>query len=172
MNRLIWWLIVMAGTGGLCLGEAIPVTRGTTLAGSEMELPRDLGSGFSILVLGFSQKSSVGAAEWGKGAWKAFRTTRAQPCCYEIPVLAGLPRLFRGIVLRTMKAGVPAEQQQSFLPIFEKEREWKAVAGFSEPDDAYVLLVRQSGEVVWRTHGKVSQAGLAALKKKMEEAGQ
>ena len=169
MSGPICWLILLAGTAVLCRPETIPLTRGTTLAGGEMELPRDLGPGYSILIIGFSEKSAESARAWGKGLPAAFGSETVQPVCYQIPVLAGLPRLFRGLVLRSMKKDVPNLQQRTFLPVFDQEREWKRVARFREADDAYVILVRQTGEVLWTSYGPISQASILEIKKRMAE---
>jgi predicted transcriptional regulator len=58
--------------------------------------------------------------------------------------------------------------QAHFMPVFSGESEWKKVARFANADDAYVLVVDGEGKVRWQTSGKVTEAGLIALKDQVE----
>jgi hypothetical protein len=87
---------------------------------------------------------------------------------YQMPVLESVPKLVRGMVLKSMKSGVPEAEQAHFMPVFSGESEWKKVARFANADDAYVLVVDGEGNVRWQTSGKVTDAGFAALKEQVE----
>ena len=155
---------------GLCYAaETIPVTRGTSLSGDEYMLPRDLAAGRSILILGFSEKSATQSATWSKKLLGSLCLEQQSATCYELPVLAGVPKLFRGVVLHGIKKETPGSMLRSFLPVFEKEQEWKRVAQFRESDDAYLLLVNRVGEVEWKTHGDCTTERLQELKKAIDD---
>jgi hypothetical protein len=87
---------------------------------------------------------------------------------YQMPVLESVPNLIRGMVLKSMRSGVPEAMQPHFMPTFSDEAEWKRIARYANPDDAYVLVVDGDGRVRWQTSGKVTDAGFGALKEQVE----
>ena len=155
---LVAFGIVMAG-----YAEQIPVTGGVTLSGQAVQVPGSLTARHSLLIIGFTAKSGAACNAWMKRVRPEVCASDSSAACYQIAVLASVPRLVRGLVLRAMKKGTDAQEQRSFLPIFEKEKEWKGAAGYAEPDDAYVLVVSRSGEVEWKTHGVPSEERFARL---------
>ena len=87
---------------------------------------------------------------------------------YELPMMGSVPRLLRGLVLRSISANVPERAKRRFLPVYDHEAEWRAAAGFGRSDVAYVLVVDGSGVVRYRTEGDASAEAYAAVKKKVE----
>lgn len=159
-SRFLLILLVLAPASP---AHNIPISHGTTLAGKPLVLPRDLPTKYAILIVGFTEKSSLVSSDWGKRIGPVL-CTRPNLTCFEIPVLASVPRLFRGLVIRLMKQGVPEVIHPYFLPIFENEPEWKHAVSFAQPDDAYLLIVGQQGEVVWKTHGPFTEQRFQELK--------
>jgi hypothetical protein len=82
--------------------------------------------------------------------------------------LESVPKLVRGMVLRSMKSSVPQSDQAHFMPIFSDEMAWKSVARFGNPDDAYVMVVDGDGKVLWQTSGRFTAAGFNTLKEQVE----
>ena len=73
-------------------------------------------------------------------------------------MLAGVPRFLRGYVLRKISADVPDRAKPHFLTIDDHEAEWRSVAGYRKPEDAYVLVVDGGGKVRWRAEGPATEA--------------
>jgi hypothetical protein len=142
--------------------QTIPVTEGTTLSGRAVSLPRDLPAGLSVLVMGFNQKSGDACKEWSK-QFSAQPLAGQNISSFQMPMLASAPRFIRGMIVRSMKKDTPANLQDRFLPVFDHEQEWKQIASYSTPDDAYLLLVNQQGTVRWQTHGPPTPERIAAL---------
>lgn len=158
------WLVTVLLLPVICLAETIPLIHGTTLSGEEVVLPRDLRTQHSILILGFSERSGESSRGWSKKIWAELISERHDLSCYQVPVLAAAPRLLRGVIVRAIKKDTLEEQRHYFVPIFEKEQEWKRTVQFSEPDTAYLLLVKQSGEVEWKTHGEFTPERMQEMK--------
>jgi hypothetical protein len=133
------------------------------LTGKDIVLPQDIHANYTILILGFSQKSSEPSRDWVKQIVPAFSSDK-NVAWYQMPVLASVPRLVRGIVIRAIKREVPDNIQPNFVPIYENEVQWKQAAGFEQPDDAYVLVVAHPATVVWKTHGPATAERVRALK--------
>ncbi len=149
---------------------SMPAVSGETLAGGRVQLPRDLsplpgrpgGGRMAVLVVGFSRAASGPARAWGERL--AADTERSEAVTYfELPVLAGVPRLLRSGVLRLMEGSVKGTGREHFLPITENEAAWRRVVEFRDPDVPYLLVVDDGGEVRWRSSGAFSEPAYAAL---------
>jgi hypothetical protein len=145
----------------------IPATHGTSLAGTQVMLPDDLRGKAGVLVLGFSKSSGDVCKGWGQRLTASYRDSH-DVTYYQLPVLASTPKLIRGVVVRSIKSGVPDAEQPHLLPIFTGEDEWRRLAKYANPDDAYVLVVDGEGRIQWQTSGKVSDVGFTALKQQVD----
>ncbi len=164
---LAWW--VVAGWAGAQTGSMrVPAVHGVTLSGERVELPEAIAGKVGVLVVGFSQASREQAGAWGGRLAGDYRTSTAVTY-YEMPVLAGVPRLLRGWVLRKIAAEVPDRAKNKFLPIYDHEGEWKSAAGYGKVEDAYVLLVDSSGLVRWRCEGEASDASYGELQRRVTD---
>jgi hypothetical protein len=146
--------------------ERVPVTHGTTLAGTQVTLPGDLRGRVGVLVLGFSKGSGDLSKGWGQRLAASYPDSSGV-MYYQMPVLESVPKLIRGMVVKSIKSGVPAAEQQHFILLFSGEAEWKKIARYANADDAYVLVVDGDGVVRWQTSGRVTDAGFAALKEQV-----
>jgi hypothetical protein len=72
---------------------------------------------------------------------------------FSIAILQDAPKLMRGVIKHGMRGGVPKAEQDSFIVLERDEDVWKKLADFSDPNDAYVILIDSYGKIRWRTHG-------------------
>ena len=150
------------------VGSSIPDTHATTLAGQPVELPAALRGKVGVLVIGFSRGSRDGVSEWGRHLAAEFRNS-AGVTYYEAAMLAEVPRLVRGVVIRAMRSSIPERAQPRFLILTENEAAWRSVAHYSH-DDPYLLLVDQRGHVIWQTEGVPTEASEAELRLQLAKA--
>ena len=87
---------------------------------------------------------------------------------FEIAVLAGAPKLVRGMIVRRMGSSVPFDERAHFVPLLDGEPAWRAVAHYHKPEDAYVLLVDRKGVVLSRIEGDATNAAYADFKRQVE----
>ena len=152
--------------------QRIPQTHATTLTGSPIDLPQALTGHTTVLVLGFSEKSRDAVTLWGRRLAADYRDS-STILYYEMPVVADVPKILRGMVIRRIKQDVPPRAQPRLVPIQDHEDDWKAIAGFSKQaseDSAYLLLVDSDGKV--RSHQAVdppTDQSYAQIKRKLEE---
>lgn len=151
-----------AGQGGETKRAGVPAVRGTTLAGGKVALPEDLKGKTGVLIVGFSKGASAEAAAWGKRL-AGDKAHSGDLVYYEVAMLEGVPRLLRGIVLKQIKSSVSEAGQAHFLPVYEHQAEWKAAAGYTRPDDAYVLVVDGTGAVRARIQGAPTDVAYVQL---------
>jgi hypothetical protein len=145
----------------------IPSLQGTTFAGRTVSLPQQLKGGVGMLVLGFSKSSGDVCKGWGLRLAQSYRDSH-DVMYLQMPVLESVPQLIRGMVVKSIKSGVPEAEQPHFLPVFSHEAEWRTIARYSSAEDAYVLVVDGQGGVRWQTSGKVTDTGFEALKQRVE----
>ena len=153
----------------LCLtaffsAQTIPHNEAETLSGKKIVLPDTAAGHPAILVVGFSRAGGDSSGKWDKQLRKDFAgDTNLR--FYNIAVLAGAPKLVRGMIRHGMRGSIPKDEHDSFVLLYEDEAAWQKLAGFSDANDAYVLLVDSSANIRWRGHGKAADAlAEAALK--------
>jgi hypothetical protein len=75
------------------------------------------------------------------------------------------------MIRRGMRSGIPKDEQDTFVLIYEGEDAWKTFAGFSGADDAYVVVVDSPGTARARVHGKTpDEASLTTVKDALPKA--
>src|ERR1700731_1483593 len=156
-------LLAGAVTGAQPTSARIPGVHAPSFSNEAVNLPEGLKGKVGVLVLGFSRDSREADSAWGKRLAADYRESPTV-VYYEMPVLAAVPRVVRGFVVKSIKASLPASEQARFVVILENEAAWKTVTHYERPDDPYLLVVDNQGSVVWQTQGAVTDAAYAALK--------
>lgn len=160
----------LATTAGGGLG-VIPAMEGRTLAGERVRLPVDLasptgGSGTgctAILIVGFGREASNAARDWGQRL-AADAANSPGTVYFEMPVLASVPRVLRGAVVRLIESSLSERARHHFLPITEEEAAWRKAVDFHDAAVPYILVVDDHGAVRWRTSGPLSAPLYAELR--------
>ena len=146
----------------------VPVTHGTTLAGSQVTFPDDLKAKVNIIVVGFSHSSQEEIANWGR-LIQADYGKSTDVSYFELAMLASAPKLLRSMIIKRMGSSVPFDERAHYLPVLEGEPAWRAVAHYNKAVDAYVLLVDRQGFVLWQTEGDATDAAYTTLKQQVEK---
>jgi ATP10 protein len=158
----------MAGSGQERAAEVhVPALQATSFAEQTVKLPEVLQGKVGVLVLGFTHASQDAVTGWGKRLGVDYHDS-PDVQYFEMPVLAAVPKMVRGMVIGKIKGSVPEPAKAHFVPILENEAGWRAVASYKSGDDAYVLLVDGQGVVQWQTHDAVSDAAYGRLKEQIE----
>ena len=147
--------------------QSIPHTEAETLAGKKIVLPDVFGGHPAILVIGFSRSGGDSAGRWSK----QLRQDLAQDKnvrIFSVAELQDAPKLARGLIRHGMRGGIPQNEHDSFVLLYQDEDVWKKLAEFSDTNNAYILLVDSGGNISWRTQGKNPDAqALGTLKKEL-----
>ena len=159
-------LAAQVASAQVSLGR-IPAARGTVLSGQDVALPDAFRGKAGVLVVGFSQSSRDEVANWGRRLGTDYFDS-PNVAYYELAMLAEVPKFLRGLVTRKIREQVSQHGQMHFLPVGDHEDDWKAAAGYGNPNDAYVLLVDGSGSVVWRTGGALTGPTYTELQRRIQ----
>jgi hypothetical protein len=170
VSLLRWVLLTLLAAAWLPSAQAqgrIPTVHAPAFNGAIVDLPGALKGKVGVLVIGFSQSSRDQIADWSKRLAADYRSSAAVTY-YEMPVLEDVPRPLRSFVVGRVKESVPEVARSRCIPILEHEADWKALSGYSAPDQAYLLLVDENGMVRARMQGPVNDKSYAQLRSQIE----
>jgi len=72
------------------------------------------------------------------------------------------------MVISGIRKGVPENQRDHFVIVLHAENELKKFVGFEQPDDAYLVSLDASGDVVKQLHGAPDPATYKQLAQKLD----
>jgi hypothetical protein len=147
--------------------ETLPRIQGENLLGKPVVLPDAAAGHAAVLIMGFSHASQGETKVWSERLDHDF-AGNSGVTVYPMAILEQVPRLVRGMASHGIKSGAPKEQRERFLLVYHNEAELKQAAGYSAPDDAYVLLVDGSGNIRWRYHGSITDAAVTQLQAELQ----
>ena len=130
-----------------------PMSRieGESLAGNKVVLPDAAKGKVAVLIFGFTKASKGPTTAWGKKLNAGF-ADQSDFVLYQLPVLEDVPRLIRGMVISGIRKGVPENLREHFVPIVAGEAQLKKLVNYKEPDDAYLIVLDRSGQIVHQQH--------------------
>lgn len=145
----------------------IPDVHVLSFSGDRVDLPAMIQGKVAILVLGFNKEARTQATHWGRRLPTDYLYT-PDVLYFEMPMLEGVPRIFRGAVLHSIKSEVSPISQPHFAPLTTDEQRWRTLVHYTSPADAYVLLVDSNGLVQGRFQGEPTDASYQDLKRRVE----
>jgi hypothetical protein len=151
----------------LKIGETLPSISGESLAGGNVQLPKDASGKITLLISSFSKKGGQDAQLWAKQFSIEF-AQNANVVSYSLIFLESVPRLIRGFVSSGIKKGIPQEKHPQAIRITKDEKLWKERMQVSNDDVAYLMLLDQSGKIIWMHNGEFKESKFAKLKEKIE----
>ena len=156
---------VMAGdTLGLAAGVELPRLEAKGMTGEAVELPRDALGRPAILVIGFSKAAAKAMRGWLEGCRSAAAgRAPAGVSCYDVRMLADVPRLMRGMVERAMRNGYPAELLPQVLLVYSLSDAWRQRAEGIDDKMAYVIGCDRDGRVRATATGGFVEAELKRM---------
>jgi len=143
--------------------ETLLRLEGQSLSGKPIVLPNDARGKIALLVIGFTKKGGQATGAWAQRFRKDFGGDQGY-VIYSVAELEDAPRLLRGMITGGIRRGTPPAEQDRFLTLFQGEADLKRFVAFSNPDDAYLLLLDANGEVKWRGHGLFREEDYPALR--------
>jgi hypothetical protein len=147
--------------------QRLPTTEGESLAGHKVVLPEAAKGKLAILLFGFTKASKTATSAWGDRIFSDFGAQTGF-ALYQLPVLESVPSFIRGMVISSMKKGVRENMRDHFIPVLRGEAELKQLVSYKEPDDAYLVMLDSTGQIVDQQHGPFSDAAYAQLRSEIQ----
>jgi len=148
------------------VGEIFPVVRGNSLDDREVRIPRDFAGTETLLLIGYEMDSQFDIDRWLLGLNQAGVVVPT----YELPTIRGMvPGLISGVINNGMRSGIPSEDWAIVLTIYQDADVVAAFLGNEIPLPARVVLLDQSGRVVFFHDRGYSTRSLLQLKNELEQ---
>lgn len=163
----IFLLLATALAGSACAQQIPPVDE-QSLAGHRVILPAAASGKVAVLILGFTRASKEPTSAWGKRLQTDLGKTSGLEI-YSMPVLEEVPGFVRGMVISSMKKGVPEDQRDHFVPVLHHEAEWKKLVSYKAPDDAYLILLDRTGNIAYQASGALNEQRYSQLRRHIED---
>jgi hypothetical protein len=143
-----------------------PRIHGETFSGRKIDLPDAAFGKVDVLIFGFSKASGGPTGAWAKKINADFGNDKGFEL-YQLPVLEDVPRFIRGMVISGIKKGVPENARDHFVPVLQGEAALKKAVNYSQPDDAYIVILNREGKVVEQFHGPQNDANYARVREQL-----
>ena len=151
----------------LASAQEIPKVEEDNLAGKKVVLPDAAAGKVVVLALGFTRASKTPTRAWAQKIEAGLGKTPGFEL-YSLPVLESVPHMIRGMVISGMKHDIPESQRDHFVPVLHNETLWKTLVNYSEPDDAYLIVLDRSGKIAYQVHGGPNEQNYALLRQHVE----
>jgi len=133
----------------LAPGVIMPNLEGESLAGKNVELPKEAAHHVAVIALGFSRSSQYVIEKWMKPFKQEFKNTSGV-IAYTVPVIEGsMGRLAKPFITGGMRKGVSKEDQATFVVVFTSSNDWRQRMQVGDENLGYIVLIDQEGRVAW-----------------------
>ena len=143
------------------VGEVFPTVSGTSLKDTTYQIPADFSGRKVLFLLGYKQASQFDIDRWLIG----LDMTQTQVEVYELPTIQGVaPRMISGMIDNGMRNGIPQQLWKSVITIYADGDQVQSFTGNQRPNNARVVLLNGSGEVIYFYDRGFSVDALNALR--------
>lgn len=167
--------VLLAGCGStipnrMPVGERFPTVTGTALSGDTVTVPDAFAGQKVIIVVGYAMDTQFDIDRWGIGF---FTADLDLPPVYELPTIPGLiPSLFSDRIDEGMRKGIPKESWKDVITVYGDAGDIVAVwTGTENPRNARVILIDETGKVVWFHDRGYGLPPLADLMEVLRQSG-
>ena len=127
-------------------GLKFPTVSGENLEKTLVTIPQTFLGQPALLLVGYKQDAQFDIDRWLIG----LDMTQTNVAVYEIPTIAGMfPRMFKTVIDNGMRAGIPKELWQGVITVYQDGERVQAFTGNTNPNNARVLLLDNTGKIVY-----------------------
>ena len=155
-------MMTFAADAVVAIGERLPDLKGEFLTGRDATLPAAASGRVALLLMGFSYDSRFAVEAWTKRFRGDFDKT-PQVTFYEIPMIGGMARIGAWFIDGGMRRGTPKADHENVITVYGGTGPWKQRLGVTNEKFAYLVLLDQKGNIVWRHAGPFEDAPHRAL---------
>lgn len=128
------------------VGLQLPSVMGTDLTSEQVNIPEDFAGKQTLLLFGYKQDSQFDIDRWLIG----LDMTSTKVDVYEIPTIQGMfPRMFSTLIDNGMRSGIPKELWKGVITVYEDGELVQKFTGNQQANNARVILLNKSGEIVF-----------------------
>jgi hypothetical protein len=144
-----------------------PNVSGSNLNGKAFTLPHDLAAPLNLVLVAYQRDQQAAVDTWHEAGARA---RQAGVAVWEVPTLSRGSALFRGFIDGGMRRGIPDPNvRAATITLYIDKRAFNSALNVVGESTITVLLVRPSGEIVWRTTGPYTAEAGAALQAVLDD---
>ena len=148
------------------LGKQFPTVTGESLEQKSFTIPEDFNNPNTLLLIGYKQDSQFDIDRWLIG----LDMTAVDVTAYELPTIQGMvPRMFSTLIDSGMRKGIPKELWGGVITIYEDGDKVQAFTGNENPNNSRVILLDESGKIIYFYDRGFSVSALNNLKAVLEK---
>lgn len=160
--------MTLAANAVVSLGDRLPDLKGEFLTGRDATLPGAASGRVALLLLGFSYDSRFAVEAWAERFRGDFDKT-PQVTFYEIPMIGGMARMGKWFIDGGMRRGTPKSDHENVITVYGGTGPWKQRLGVKDKKFAYLVLIDQKGNIVWRHAGPFEEVQYNALSEQVRK---
>lgn len=142
------------------VGERFPAVRGNGLDGAAHQLPRSLGDGPTVALVGYVQSAQFDIDRWILGLMQL----ETPAGIVELPTIDGMiPGMIAGRIDDGMRRGIPSEDWAVVITVYDDAEQVVAFTGNERPANTRALLLGPDGCVEWFADRGYSASQVMAL---------
>lgn len=146
-------------------GKRFPQISAKSLTGETVSIPDKLIGKPAILLIGYKQNAQFDIDRWILGILQADISAQV----VELPTIEGMmPRMVQDFIDNGMRKGIPKEDWASVITVYEDSPKIVEVIGNENPQNAHVVLLNKTGEIIWTANRGYSAQQILDLKKIVE----
>jgi hypothetical protein len=161
-GSLLGLLVVSAASSAV--GSAhFPNVSGSNLNGEAFSLPKDFRAPLNLVFVAYRRDQQPQVDGWMAAANDA-KARRPDLAVWELPTLSRSDGFFRGFIDGGMRRGIPdVRTRAATITLYIDKRAFNDALQITSESTISAVLVRPSGEVLWRAAGAFSPESGAAL---------
>ncbi|MEJ1929192.1 hypothetical protein WDZ92_02810 [Nostoc sp. NIES-2111] len=163
-SLLILSAVSMAAT--LNPGDPIPAIEGNNLNSKTVQLPNAVNGKVSVFAFGFSKDASAPVRGWASKIQEEYPNVPV----YQIPVLEGVPRLFRSFAVSGIRSDTTPANRDYLVLLYREEKQWRERLQVGDEKIAYLVVVDAQGRVVDRFAGMLEAPLIEKLRTAINKA--
>lgn len=150
--------------------DRFPEIEGTSLSLVEHHLPGSLAGRLNLLLIAFRQWQQGDVDTWMPVA-TSLAAEHAHFRFYELPVISRAYRPVSGFIDGGMRSGIPdPDVRASTITVYVNRRWFLDSLGIESVGEIVPMLVTASGEILWRTTGRMTIEASRELRAAVEDA--
>ena len=148
-----------------------PTVEGSSLSKTRHRLPETLEHELNLLLIAFQQRQQEDVETWVPFAGDLGAEFEGFGA-YELPVIPRRYRPVSGFIDGGMRAGIPdPEVRAATITLYIDRNSFMRALEIVDTDAIVPMLVRPTGEILWRSTGRFSEPAGSALRAAIEDAG-
>ena len=148
-----------------------PSVKGKNLDRETQTFPADFEANLNLVFIAFQQWQQASINTWLPFS-ASLEQERDDFMYYEFPTIQAMNPIFRTFINEGMRAGIPdPKSRQRTVTLYLDKEEFRASLDMGDEEQIFILLVRQGGEVLWRTRAEFSEEKASSLLQVIGQTG-